>query len=259
MPLVMWDRQGGVLSNHIETSRRDSLRGESFRWEAEALDRQVDQMLDRAVKLSASVEAAEAEQEAFVKRWAVGRALMESRLLESEHLEPDEKKSLWQAIAGKCRLGVRADATSEECWRGLIPERESDPKRIERDVFAIGLWLQEQELSAAILTFGARFHNARRLHGRGAINPKQLRDALARWFETLPPSLRAILTRRENFETLAKALAARFPARGPGSAKRPIHYSDADLYEEICRVLGPLAEELAPAAEQALSAQMSPR
>ncbi len=255
MPVKIWSRENGTLTNSVETSRGDSYRGERYRPDAEALDREIDQMLDRALELSASVSAEASEQAAFVRRWAVGRALAESGILQSKHLESQETKTLWQAIARKCRLGVRADATSEERWHELIPERESDPKRIERDVFAIGLWLQEQELSAAMWTFGAKFHNARRLHGRGAINPKQLRDALARWFENSPPSLRVILTRRRNFEALARALAARFPARGPGSAKRPVHYSDKELYGEVCRVLDPLAKELAVAAEQALSAQ----
>ena len=203
-------------------------------------------MLDRAVALSASVEAPKAEQQAFVQRWAVGRALKESALLESPNLDAEERKSLWRAIARKCRLGVRADGSPEHAWGKLVLHRESDPKRIERDVFALGLWLQEQDLASAMMTFGAKSFNARRLHVREAISSRNLRDALARWLEAFGDLRRVELVRGENFEMLAKALAKRFPARGPGSAKRPVHYSDEELYAEICKVLDPLAEQLAP-------------
>ena len=245
MPVKIWSRENGKLTNRVETSRGDSYRGERYRSDAEALDREVDRVLDRAVELSASVDAAEAEQQAFIKRWAVGRALMESGLLQSEALDPQEEKWLWLAIARKCRLGVRADGTPEERWHGLIPERESDPKRTERDVFAVGLWLQEQELERAMLAFGASRANAVDVHRRGAINSRNLRDALADWFADLAPLRRSELTRRANFIPLAKALATRFPGRGPGSAKRPVHYSDEELYTEVCQVLDPIAAELA--------------
>ena len=247
MPVKLWHRVGDSLTSSVETSRRDSIRGEYFRADAEALDEEIDRMLDRAVALSASVEVPEVEQQAFVQRWAIGRALKESGILQSEHLDPGDEKSLWTAIAHKCRLGVRADGSLERAWGKLVLHREADPKRIERDVFALGLWLQEQDLASAMMTFGAKFFNARRLHGREAISSCNLRDALARWLEAFDNSRRAELVRRENFEMLAKALAARFPARGPGSAKRPVHYSDEELYAEIRKVLDPLAEQLAPA------------
>ena len=119
MPVKIWNRDNGVLSSTVETLRPSSLRGELFRFEAEALDGEIDAMLDRAVELAADVETTEAEQRAFVKRWAVGRALMESGLLQSDYLDPGEQMSLWQAIARKCRLGVRADGSSEEAWQEL--------------------------------------------------------------------------------------------------------------------------------------------
>ena len=54
------------------------------------------------------------------------------------------------------------------------------------------------------------------------------------------------LTKTGNFEQLAKALVKRFPARGPGSAKRPVHYSENELYEEVRKVLDPIAADLVP-------------
>ena len=209
-------------------------------------DEEIDRMLDNAVALSASVPAVEAGQQSFIKRWSVGRALAESRLSESDHLETTEQRWLWLAIARKCRLSVRSDGSPEESWRGLIPNREFDPSRIERDVFAMGRWLQEQELEPAMASFGASLTNAREIHRRGAINSKNLRDALALWFGELCPERRSKLTKNGNFVPLAKALAKRFPARGPGSAKRPVHYPGDELCEEVRKVLDPIAAELVP-------------
>ena len=252
MPVKIWNREDGKLTNRVETSRADSYRGERYRSDAEALDRTLDQMLDRAVELSASVVTEEAEQRAFIKRWAVGRALRESGLLQSKYWDPQEEKWLWLAIARKCRIGVRADGRSDQSWRGLIPNRESDPSRIERDVFAVGRWLQDQEIATAMMAFGANRTNAREIYRRGAINSRNLRDVLARWFTEMEPSQRLELTRPKNFVQIAKALAARFPSRGPGSAKRPVHYSDEELHEEVYRVLDPIAVELAPASAESI-------
>ena len=211
----------------------------------------IDQMLDRAVSLASPEEQPDARQGEFVHRWAIGRALRESGLMESEHLDTEERKSLWLAIARKCRIGVRADGSREERWRSLIHQRTIDPTRIENDVFALGLWLQEQEIDQALNTFGAYHTNAINFHRRRSISSKKMRDALARWFMEMDPQRRAVLLRPSNFHTLTKALAKRFPARGPGSAKRPVHYTDDALYAEMLAVLEPLAEKLAPAASLA--------
>ena len=247
MPVKIWDRtRDGALTSRVETSLPHSYRGERYRADAEALDEEIDKMLDRAVALSAQVQSVEVEKRSFVKRWSLGRALTESRITESDHLEAAEQKWLWLAIARKCRLSVRSDGTPEETWRGLIPNRKLDPTRIERDVFAMGTWLQEQEIEPAMVSLGASLTNAREIHRRGAINSKNLRESLARWFSELCIERRLELTKNGNFVPLAKALARRFPARGPGSAKRPVHYSKTELDEEVSKVLDPIAAELVP-------------
>ena len=249
MPVKIWERTSdGALSNRVETSRGRSYRGERYRADAEALDEEIDRMLDHAVVLSACVSAASAGQQSFVKRWSIGRALAESGLSASEHLETAEERWLWLAIARKCRLHVRSDGRREKGWSGLIPHRELDPSRIERDVFAMGRWLQEQEIEPAMVSFGASLTNAREIHRRGAINSRSLRDALALWFGELCSASRSELTKSGNFVQLARALAIRFPARGPGSAKRPVHYPVDELYEEVRKVLDPIATNLVSAS-----------
>lgn len=245
MPVKMWNLDNGQLTNSVKTSRGDSYRGEQYRHEAEALDEEIDQMLDQAAALCTGVSVPKIEQ-AIVKLWAVGRALAESQILDSAHLDPDDRKWLWLAIARKCRLGVRANGSTKEGWRDLIPDRESDPRRIERDVFAMGLWLQEQELNSAMTTFGTNLKNVQQFHRRAALSSKKMRESLERWSADLSPKRRLELMKAQNFEHLAKALARRFPARGPGSAKRPVHYSEDELFEEVRKVLDPVAADVVP-------------
>ena len=244
MPVKIWSLENGRLTNSVQTSLGGSFRGERYRHEAEALDMEIDHALDKAVELSSLARGA-ASEEVFVRRWALGRALAESGLLGSERLRPMEKdKWLWLAIDRKCRHGVRADGSAEETWRGLIPSRKSDPHRVDRDVFAVGLWLQEQEVASAGIAFGGKFGNAQKFYGRKAIRPLKLREALAKWMERQPDDLRSSLYKIKWFMRVMKALTARFPDRGPGSAKRPAHYSDEELYQEVCQALGPLADEV---------------
>ena len=247
MPVKVWNRDNGALSSRVETSRGDSYGGERYRSDAEALDQGVDRMLDRAVELSASAQGEEAEQRAFVRCWAVGRALAESELLQSEHLEPGERESLWLAIARKCRLGVRADSSLEEKWRTLVPNRTQEPKRTERDIFAMGLWLQEQCLDDALATFGGRLSNAKEIQRRESLRSVKLRSALCRWLQSLDPSRRARFLKGSQFVNIAKVLQRRWPSRGPGSAKRPVHFTDHDLDREVHRVLAQMDADVPPA------------
>ena len=132
----------------------------------------------------------------------------------------------------------------EERWSYLIPRRESEPSRIARDVFAVSLWLQEQELCSASMAFGGRFTNAEHLFKRESLRSLKMRDMLIRWMQSQPTGIRQQLSSTEWFTRLTEALAARFPSRGSGSAKRPVHYSVDELYEEVRHVLDPIVAEL---------------
>ena len=117
MPVKVWDRSpDGNFTSSIRTTRRTGLfRGEAFREEAEELDRHLDRMLDRAVQLTSSAVTQGTESEAFVKRWALGRAVAEEEILEFPHLEPDERKDLWTAWPGSAGWGCAL----QENWRRL--------------------------------------------------------------------------------------------------------------------------------------------
>ena len=130
----------------------------------------------------------------------------------------------------------------EERWRTLVPDRALEPQRIERDIFALGLWLQEQELEDALETFGGSLSNAREIQRRESLRSTKLRCALGRWFLFGSESALAA-AQREEFVAIAKALQRRWPARGPGSAKRPAHLTDHDLDREIHSTLTRLVSD----------------
>ncbi len=254
MPVKIWELRNSSLTSAIAVrgSGKGSLEGESRREEAEALDAQVDAMLDRAVSLVGEATAVP-EHLFLARRWAMGRATYESQLMDSPYLEPNEHNDLWLAIDRKCRHGIRADGSREDTWRVLVPTRTGDSKRPERDVIAVSLWLQEQDLKGTITAFGGKYGNAQRLFIRPALRSLNLREALAKWMRRQPARVRSRLVNNRMFLSVLKTLAKRFPSRGPGSAKRPVHYAPDDLYSEVCKVLDSIAEEV----DQATSAQLT--
>ncbi len=242
MPFKIWDQDDqGDYASAIRTSWSTRLGGEDYRAEAEELDLHIDTVLDRAVELSSTGSDGRGKDKEFVKRWAIGRAVKESGILDSPNVVLEQRSHLWLAMARKCRLGVRSSGDIEEQWQMLIPDRELEPQRIERDIFAMGLWLQEQELKDARIAFGGSLSNAREIQRRESLRSIKFRSALKRWFLCLDPSQRSRLYKGKEFVTLSKALQRRWPSRGPGSAKRPVHFTDHDLDCEVHRVLTQLA------------------
>ena len=102
MPVKVWERgAGGRYTSSIRTSRPTQLTGEEYRAEAEALDAQIDTVLDRAVELSAQRPDEQGKSREFVKRWAIGRAIAESGVLDSPHMASEQRIHLWLAMARK--------------------------------------------------------------------------------------------------------------------------------------------------------------
>ena len=210
MPFKIWDQDDqGDYASAIRTSWSTRLGGEDYRAEAEELDLHIDTVLDRAVELSSTGSDGRGKDKEFVKRWAIGRAVKESGILDSPNVVLEQRSHLWLAMARKCRLGVRSSGDIEERWQMLIPDRELEPQRIERDIFAMGLWLQEQELKDARIAFGGSLSNAREIQRRESLRSIKFRSALKRWFLCLDPSQRSRLYKGKEFATLSKALQRR--------------------------------------------------
>ena len=246
MAIKLWNLdEPGNLTSNIRRMGQSGMEAEGFRPQAEELDSAIDQVLDTAQALLAQQDP-NPRHNMFVKRWAIGRAIAESRILESTNLEAGERPDLWRAMARKCRLGVRHDGKREPRypWKGLIPGRDMEPRRIEDDIFGLGMWLQEQDLDEAKAAFGEGLHNAKQVWSGEALRSRNFREALAIYFSEQGQEELDILYRIPQYAVLAKALRRRWPSRGKGSAKRPAHYGDTELLEEIRRVLDPRVGEI---------------
>ena len=244
MAVKIWNLdESGVMTSTIRTGNRSGIGGEGLRPQAEELDADIDKVLDEAHRLLTR-EYPEGPSNLFAKRWAIGRAIANSRILESPSLEAGQRPDLWLAMARKCRIGVRHSGDRVRKWRGLIPDREMEPQRIENDIFGLGMWLQEQPLEDAALALGSGLHNAKNIWSGEALRSRNLRDTLAAYFSGYEDDQKEILYTIPKYSRLAKALRWRWPSKGRGSAKRPVHYGQEELLEEVRKVLDPVVAEL---------------
>ena len=162
-------------------------------------------------------------------------------------LDNNERSDLLLAMARKCRLGVRytGQIKSTSKWKGLLPtNRDNEPKRIEADIFGLGMWLQEQQLEDAKTAFGGGLHNAKQIWSGEALRSQKLRQALTVYFAGFTHEQKAIFYRIPQYAKLAKALRQRWPSRGKGSAKRPVHYDQGQLSTEVSQILDPITTQI---------------
>ena len=246
MAIKMWDQTpSGTLTSTIKRKGLSGVTAEAHRLQADEIDVQTDDLLDKAISLLDEQNAGR-NHDRFATRWAIGRAIAQSEILKSPNLEPGEMPDLWRAMARKCRLGVRhtGDHDQQSKWKDLIFERDRDPKRIEDDIFGLGTWLQEQELDDAKLAFGSSIHNAKQIWSGEALRSRKLRQSLTGYFANFSLEQRKYLCQNYRYAVLAKALRQRWPSRGKGSAKRPVHYQEDQLSAEIRQLLEPIATQI---------------
>ena len=247
MPVKIWDQdQSGHLISSIRWMGSTGVDAEHHRPQAERLDEQIDLLLDNALTLLDQQDE-DQKHSLFATRWATGRAIADSDILASPDLENHERSDLLLAMARKCRLGVRHTGQMEPTpkWNGLLPtNRDNEPKRIEPDIFGLGMWLQEQQLEDAKMAFGGGLHNAKQIWSGEALRSPKLRQALTTYFADFTHEQREILYRIPQYAKLAKALRQRWPSRGKGSAKRPVHYDQEQLEVEINQLLKPITTHI---------------
>ncbi len=246
MAIKIWNQDpSGQLTSTIRRMGSSGITAEEHRSQADEIDIQIDYLLDKALALLDQQDTGQ-NHNRFATRWAIGRAIAESDILKSPHLEPGETPDLWLAMARKCRLGVRytGETDLKSRWKGLIFQRDTDPKRIEYDIFGLGMWLQEQELDNAKLAFGSSIHNAKQIWSGEALRSPKLRQALTDYFAKFNDEQRQHICQNYRYAVLAKALRQRWPSRGKGSAKRPVHYEQGELLTETRKLLDPLTIEI---------------
>ena len=243
MPVKIWEVDENGLSSKVVTDWDTLLTTEEYREDAEDLDRRLDDVLDGALKRVNSCRKTGAPPE-FLRAWAVGRALKESGVYDSPALKNEHRQLLWRALARKCRIGARSTREQDGRWRDLRPSAVREPRREggKLDYFEMCRWLAEQDLEDAIATFGGSIRNVWQMLERPALRPIILRRILREWFASHPKDIQERLLQQSMFAEIMKTLRKRWPDRGPGSAKKPVHYKDGELKAEVYRLLAPFAE-----------------
>lgn len=245
MPVKIWEASESGLSSRIVTDWDTIWTSEEYREEAEELDRQLDEVLDGAVKRIRDSSSADVPP-LFLRAWAVGRALLESGVFDFPALRNERRQILWKALAAKWRTGARSTHEQDRRWLRLRPSQFREPRREggRLDYFEMCKWLAEQDLQDAADTFGGSIRNVWQMLERPALRPISLRKALREWLDSQPQCVRQRLYAPPVYAEMMKELRRRWPDRGPGSAKRPIHYEYGVLSAELRRALTPFASRL---------------
>ena len=250
MPVLIWSERDGVISSIVHTGRRYFISAEEFRPEAEALDRQLDALLDmawHALTIITRHKNGKAHVDAFEQRWVLGRAVHVSNIMQHQAMQGEVRALLWQALTPKAWHGICHDLEREPRWRELIPKRykswQSKPNdRHAYEFLEVGYWLREQQLQDAGELFGWNSSNAQDLYKRTGLRSFKLRQAILHWLRRQSPDVREEFAKpkakgKRNFAEIPYALNKRFPAKGPGSALLPQHYPEDELRAIVCDVL----------------------
>lgn len=249
MAVLVWSERDGVLGNAIRTGRRFSLSAEEYRPEAEALDEQLDSLLDmawHALTVITKHDEGEPRYDTLEQAWVWGRSIQLSSIMRHHAMLGEQRILLWQALAGKAWNSVRSDSERDERWRDLIPRKSrwwlSKPNDINAYRFLeIGYWLRNDSLQQVGEVFFWKFSNAYDLYDRRSLRASELRQAVSHWTRKQGPEVRQFLAtpvyKGKRHAFVAKALVGRFPAKGPGSALLPQHYPEDELRAIVCETL----------------------
>ncbi len=246
MPVKIWEADENGLSSRVVTDWDTIWTSEEYREDAEKLDLALDAILDDALARVRGGKNAGAPS-SFLRAWAVGRALTESGVFNSPALRNERKHQLlWKALAQKCRTGARSTREIDTRWLSLRPSSTREPRREggKLDYFEMCYWLAEQDLGDAIDTFGGSIRNIWQMLERPTLRPIGVRRSLQSWLNNQPTYIKERLLQPQPFADMMKQLRKRWPDRGRGSAKRPVHYEDEALFTELAKVLNPFASRL---------------
>ena len=242
----MWlENEDGKRYTKVKTSWNTEFDGEEHRDLAEALDAEIDKVLDNAVKLMDSRLELGAQPE-FIRTWSLGRAVAQSNILDHDAMNNELRVNLWQAMEQKALLGIRSNGNTEIGWRRVRSKRKRVVPRPDRHLFEIGLWLQQQEFEDATVTFMGSSGIAYKWFTRNPLRSLRMRQAIQRWTSEHKSGLDKWFADAKNYESIAKPIAKHWPDRGPGSAKRPEHYSQKRLDRELAKILEPIIQQAKP-------------
>lgn len=240
----MWhENQDGKRYTKVKTSWNTEFDGEEHRDLAETLDAEIDKVLDNAVKLMDSRLELGAKRE-FIRTWSLGRAVAQSSILDHKAMQNEVRLNLWQAMEQKALLGIRSNGDTETGWRRVRSKVMHVTSRPDHHLFEVGLWMQQQEFKDAMTVFMGRASNAEKAFRRLSMRSLKMREALQRWISKQDDNMHAWLFKTANYEGIfCKAVIKRWPAQGPGSAKRPEHYTQERLDRELAKTLEPIIQQ----------------
>ncbi|MCY3934670.1 MAG: hypothetical protein OXG09_01580 [Chloroflexi bacterium] len=255
MAVLVWSESDGALGNIVRSGRRVMLSAEEFREEAEALDAALDETLDMAwsaLAVIAKDKNGKLLPTSFEQVWTVGRAVWRKGMMYHEAMKGEVRHLLWEALAHKCWFGVRADVHREPRWQELLPKKmgiwQTKPREAKSyKLLEIGYWLREHHYHEAGELFQWNLTKAQDYWDRAFLRSPALRTAVLAWLREQPDSFREQLKAgargKGGARALVKALAKRFPARGPGSARLPQHYPTDQLQAIVDEVLDAARDE----------------
>lgn len=246
MPVLMWlENEDGKRYTKVKTSWNTEFDGEEHRDLAETLDAEIDKVLDNAVKLMDSRLELGAQPE-FIRTWSMGRSIATSGILQHEAMQNEQRIDLWLSMEHKALLGIRSNGEPEIGWRRVRTNIDYVRSAPSRHLFEIGLWIQQQDFKDAMAVFMGRTVNLHDAFYRQSMRSLKIRQALQRWLSNQDDETLAWLSQKTNFRNIYKAVAKRWPARGPGSAKRPEHYTQERLDRELAKTLEPIIQQAKP-------------
>lgn len=237
MPIKVWSDSEGDLASQIWSNWDHVVTVEEHRTAAEELDHEFDLLLDTAAEnLQRDLGLFQERPSPFVQAHSVGSSLAEEDVLNHPSLLAEPEQFRWAALAIKCRLGARSNGTRTGQWSHLRPPNEAIPRREggrdrsgKGDYFQMCIWLAEQTLVEAADTFGGSIRNVWQMFDRPTLHPVDVRRGLLSWLERQSPTSKEQLTTTTSFPELMKVLVKRWPAKGPGSAWKPIHMSQGEI------------------------------
>lgn len=259
MPYLYWHENG----YQVETQWKKSNE-KTFEHEAQTVDRMVDSIFDNALSRLNTYKINFLDykkHKEFYRDYAVGSSIIESEILNHEYLKGDgtvEKPpellddignfkmvmekgvnvSFFTAIGKKASLGKSLEFSDSKKWMDLRPSRSDAVNKGKKrdngkkDIYARAIYLAEQELEKAKLTFGGRIDLVSGSFERNW-NSLKLRDAIAEFYNQFEEQSREKLYSRDNNRAMYKKLNQVFPSTGPGSTKNPDVYSELELLEML--------------------------
>jgi len=263
MPFLYWlDDEGYIISTQWNKNHEDE-----FEEEAKIVDRLLDEIFDESLITLSKIKKEKndyKDHKEFFRDYAVGRSIIESGILEHEYISGDGTKSkppelltdtgnyemivekgqnisFFTAIGKKASMGKSLDYYEIDRWEELRPVRKGSTKKGEKrdsgkkDIYARAVYLAEQDLDLAILTFGGKVDLVAGAFERN-LDSIKLRNAIARFCEQYDLGERERYYTREVRREMYKKLNKLFPSRGPGSSKSPENYSEDILLETLNKI-----------------------